>query len=135
MLTSEQMIATHPSPPLLDAEALRDCVEACYECVQACTTCADACLAEAGVADLTRCIRLDLDCADVCEVTGRLLSRQAHPDMELLRAQLQACIRACRVCAEECERHREHMDHCRMCAEACRRCEEACRRALASLEA
>ena len=33
---------------------------------QVCTACADACLGEDDVGELTRCIRLDLDCADLC---------------------------------------------------------------------
>ena len=35
-------------------------------------------------------------------------------------------IAACRLCAEECERHAAKMQHCRICGEACRRCERAC---------
>ena len=37
--------------------------------------CADDCLSEDDHADLVRCIRLDLDCADVCDATGRILTR------------------------------------------------------------
>jgi hypothetical protein len=39
---------------------------------------------------------------------------------------LEACAEACRICAEECERHAGDHEHCRVCAEACRRCEQAC---------
>ena len=78
------------------------------------------------MADLRRCIRLDLDCADVCEVTGRVLSRQTEYDAELTRAVLEACASACRRCGAECESHAGMHEHCRICAEACRRCEEAC---------
>jgi hypothetical protein len=44
--------------------------------------CADACLGEEKVEMLRRCIRLNLDCADVCNATGRMLSRQQEPDLE-----------------------------------------------------
>ncbi len=128
----QQMLATHPQPSRLDAAALTECIQACYDCAQTCTACADACLSEQQVQQLVRCIRLNLDCFDVCVTTGNLLSRQTHPEWSLLRAQLQACAEACRICGDECERHAKHMnmEHCRVCAEACRHCEEACNRLL-----
>jgi hypothetical protein len=122
----QEMLRTHPQPAT-DAGQLAACVAACYECAQTCTACADACLAEDMVAELRRCIRLNLDCADVCAATGALLSRQTEPEEAVLRAQLAACAEACRACGEECERHAGMHAHCRVCAEACRRCEEACR--------
>ena len=117
----QAMISTHPDVRGNTNEALIRCIEACYSCAQTCTSCADACLAEEMVADLRQCIRLNLDCADVCEATGRLISRQTEPDWSLLRAQLEACVAACQVCGAECERHAGHHEHCRVCAEACRR--------------
>ncbi|CAN5619631.1 four-helix bundle copper-binding protein [soil metagenome] len=127
----QQMLQTHPSPSPFDRAALLECIQACFECTQSCTSCADACLAEDKVKQLLRCIRLNLDCADVCDTMGRLLLRQSEPDMGLLRTQLQACAEACRVCGAECQQHAEHHEHCRVCAESCRRCEEACNRLLA----
>jgi hypothetical protein len=47
-----------------------------------CTGCSDACLAEPDVAELVRCIRLCLDCSDLCAVTARIVTRQiALPGM------------------------------------------------------
>jgi hypothetical protein len=128
----QQMLETHPRPPGLDRAALQECIEACFDCAQACTACADACLGEEQVQQLVRCIRLNLDCADICDTTGRVLSRQTEPEPALLRAQLQACAEACRACGVECERHAGHHEHCRVCAESCRRCEAACNRLLAA---
>ena len=109
------------------APAALACIRACYECVATCTACADACLAEDDVAHLVTCVRLNLDCADVCETTGRLIARPSARDADTLRIQLEACAAACRVCGEECARHGgEGMEHCRVCAEACRACAEAC---------
>jgi hypothetical protein len=116
------MLETHPQATA--NEALAHCVQQCVTCELACTSCADACLAEDHVQELTRCIRLNLDCADVCDATGRVLTRQTSPEPTLTRSMLEACAQACRVCAEECERH-DH-EHCRVCADACRRCEQAC---------
>jgi hypothetical protein len=130
----EQMIHTHPMSGDIDTAALVRCIEACFECAQTCTTCADACLSEDGDMDLTVCIRTDLDCADVCETTGRMLSRRTQPNWRLLRAQVEACAEACRVCGEECRKHADHHEHCRICGEACQRCEAACNELLQAIE-
>jgi hypothetical protein len=124
------MLEAHPRASQVDRRTLA-------ECVQACTACADACLAERELPMLVRCIRLNLDCADVCEATGRLVSRQTEPDRAIVRGQLQACVAACRACGAECERHAQgmQMEHCRVCAGACRRCAEACERLLAAIPA
>lgn len=77
---------------------------------------------------MVACIRLDLDCADVCTATSRVLSRQTACDTQVTRAVLEACATACRRCGDECSTHGEAgMEHCRVCAEAFRRCERACR--------
>ena len=69
------MLETYPKDlGGIDTQKLAECIEACFECAQTCTACADACLAEDMVAELTQCIRLNLDCADLCETTGRVLS-------------------------------------------------------------
>ena len=129
-MNTQQMISAHPdvkgdfSPPLMR------CIDACLACAQTCTSCADACLAETQVIDLRQCIRLDLDCADLCEATASLASRRTGSNEEVLLRSLEVCALACRRCAEECERHGQHHEHCRLCAEECRRCEHACRLAL-----
>jgi hypothetical protein len=107
-------------------------IEACSDAAQACTACADASLAGEDVAAMRACIRHDLDCADVCTATTRVLSRRNDGDEMLVHRLLTACVRACVSCAEECERHAEHHAHCAICAAACRRCEQACRRLLES---
>ncbi|WP_278255421.1 four-helix bundle copper-binding protein [Nocardioides convexus] len=85
------------------------------------------------VADLTKCIRTDLDCADICIATGNALSRHTGYDASLTSAFLEACATACNACGDECAQHAQMHEHCRICAEACRRCEEACRALIASL--
>jgi len=126
------MLASSPAPiPGVDVGLLASVAQSAFDCAQACTACANACLAEPSVADLVRCIRRNLHCADVCDATGRLVSRQESP--ELARAILEACLIACRLCAEECGAHAEMMTHCRICAEACRSCADACQELLAAL--
>jgi hypothetical protein len=133
MLTAE-MLRAHPAPANV---ALAGVIDELVACAQTCTACADACLGEhEHLGDLVRCIRLNLDCADVCEATARVLSRQTAFEPELARRLVEACAEACRVCGDECERHASMgMEHCRICAEACRRCERACRDAMSQLAA
>jgi hypothetical protein len=126
MSYAKQMLDTYPRGFNLDAGQLATAIEAAYDCAQACTACADACLSEDTVAQLVKCIQLNMNCADICAVAGRTLSRQTEYDANLTAALLEACVEACRSCAEECEGHAEHHEHCRVCAEACRRCEQAC---------
>jgi Domain of Unknown Function (DUF326) len=133
MSVASDMVKAYPAEINLDRELLARCVDACIACAQACTACADACLSEEMIDQLRKCIRSDLDCADICEVTGRVLSRHTGYDANLTRAQLQACAQACKSCGGECERHAEMHEHCRICAEACRRCEQACQEVLAAI--
>jgi hypothetical protein len=132
---TQQMVQTNPSQAPVEASTLVECIDACFDCEQACASCADACIGEGDVQMLARCIRLDLDCADVCDATGRILSRQTATEPQMLRASLQACAEACGLCAEECEKHTERHEHCRVCAEACRRCEQACNNTLSAIAA
>jgi len=133
-MTQMQMLETYPKDlGGIDRQKLADCIAVCFECAEACTACADACLAEDMVADLTKCIRTNLDCADICGTTGRTLSRHTGYDANLTRAFLEACAVACKACGDECAKHAEMHEHCRVCAEACRRCEQACRELLGSL--
>ena len=80
-----------------------------------------ACLDEEDVKAMTRCIKLDVDCADVCRITASSLSRGSEHGDHLLKE----CAEICSVCAEECEKH-SHMEYCRKCAEVCKHCADEC---------
>lgn len=135
MTRARQMLETNPGQTLVDTEKLSEAIDSCFECAQACTACADACLGEEDPGSLTRCIRLDLDCADLCDATGRVLSRQSAFEPQLARSAVEACARAVKLCGDECEQHASHHEHCRVCLEACRRCEEACNSLLSAMPA
>ena len=131
---ARQILDAYPREVDLDRDLLVRCIEACYDCADSCTQCADACLAEESVQELTTCIRLNLDCADICATTGRVVGRRTGYDAAVTGAMLRACIEACRTCADECEIHAAHgMEHCRVCAEECRRCEQECQALLATI--
>ncbi|HEX3477442.1 MAG TPA: four-helix bundle copper-binding protein [Kofleriaceae bacterium] len=129
--TVERMLRTHPEPAFAPADPLSTCIYACVESAQACTACADACIAEQDGA-LARCIRIALDCADLCHAAARVLSRQLAPDLGVVSMTLQLCATVCDACAYECRRHAATHAHCDVCAAACRRCIDACRHLLAT---
>jgi hypothetical protein len=133
MSYATRMLDTFPGTFNVDAGVLAATTDAVNDCAQACTGCADDDLSERDIAELTKCIRLNLDCADVCTATVRVISRQTEYDANLTRSLLEACATACKSCGDECQRHAEMHEHCRVCEEACRRCERACRQLLAAM--
>jgi hypothetical protein len=120
------MFRSHPEKPP-HAETMSRCIDSCFNCVETCTACADACLAERDIEYLVACVRLNLDCAAVCNATGNIMSRANKAGhRQLLEALLANCIAFCRACAAECARHADRHRHCHVCAEACTACAEAC---------
>jgi uncharacterized membrane protein len=123
MLTS---VTRQVLPTEIDAPSLRQAIAACLECQVICQMSADACANEADGTQLTRCLRLSLDCADLCVAVVRLLSRSGNTDVTALRALLEACASSCSACALECRKHAEQYEHCEICAQACEACARAC---------
>jgi uncharacterized membrane protein len=132
-MTAMTMMDTYPAEINLDRRKLADTIDALIECAEACTACADACLSESSVAELTKCVRTNLDCADVCGTTARVLSRHTGYDANISRTLLEACAMVCKSCGDECASHASMHEHCRVCAEACRACEQACLDLLAAM--
>ena len=133
MANAQAMLDSCPATVNVDTALLARAIEEALTCFQTCTACADACLSGEMVADLRTCIRTNLDCATTCAATVEVLSRHTGYDANITRGQLQACVNACRACADEYEKHAGHHDHCRICAEACRACEQACQALLAAI--
>lgn len=137
MTSAAAMLDTYPADlqdvGQADRRGLLRAIDLCYECAQACTACADACLQEDDVSDLLKVIRLSLDCADICETTGRVLSRHTGYEANLTRAMLEACAQACRSCGDECRQHARTHDQCRICADVCQRCERECQDLLTAM--
>ena len=128
-----QLLDTYPGTLNLDAGLLATTIDALTDCAQACTADADDDLSEPNVAEMVKCIRLCLDCADICGTTAGVTSRQTDYDANITRPLLEACVAACKSCGDECEQHAMMHAHCRVCAQACRRCEQACRDLLAAM--
>lgn len=110
----------------LHTAELANLIQAAIECAAACEACADACLEEEQ--DMTRCIRSDLDTADIAAATAKVVGRAGRsgaPWLDQVRVLQKAAVN----CAEECEKH--DTEHCAVCAQACRRAEQACQDLLA----
>src|SRR6516164_7336862 len=132
MSDARQMLDSYPRSVNVDAGVLAAAIDAVSDCAQACTADTDADLSEPNLAEMVTCIRLCLNCTDICTATAAVISRLAEYDPGTTRPLLEACVAICKSCGDECERH-AHMPHCRICAEACRRCERACRELLDAL--
>ena len=132
MSYARQMLDTYPRTLIVDAGLLAATIDALSDCAQACTADTDADLSESNLAEMVTCIRLCLNCTDICNATIGVISRLAEYDASATRPLLEACAAICERCGDECEQHAE-MPHCRVCAEACRRCERACRDLLDAL--
>ena len=110
-------------------EQNKQLLEALNNCAAECNHCTTTCLNEQDVKMLARCIKLDIDCAQICSLTASLIARNSEHGKHLLKE----CAEVCIACAEECEKHAKMgMEHCRKCAEACRACADACRTGVAA---
>src|ERR1700741_3607083 len=85
-------------------------------CVKDCNYCVAACLEEDDVKSLTECIKVCLDCKEICELAASYVARNS----ERAPLVLNLCADICDVCAAECGKYMHHMDHCRRCAEICK---------------
>ena len=126
MSYARQLLDTYPRTYRADEDLLATIIDALTDCAQACIADVSADLSEPQLAEMVTCIRLCLDCADICAASAAVVSRQAAFDPGVVRPLLEACAASCRSCGDECEHHAPHMPHCRVCLEACRRCERAC---------
>ena len=133
MSYARKMLDTSPSPVTFDKSLLAGVIDALSDCAQACVADADNDLSEHNVTEMVTCIRLCLNCADVCTATAGVITRQVEYDAGLTRPLLESCVAICKTCGDECERHAKMHAHCRVCGEACRRCEQACLELLRAL--
>ena len=102
---SRHMLDTYPGTCGVDAAVLAAAIDALSDCAQACTADVDADLSEQNLAEMVKCIRLCLDCTDVCTATLGVVSRQTHSNPAITRPLLEACVAVCKSCGDECERH------------------------------
>ncbi|MBC74605.1 MAG: four-helix bundle copper-binding protein [Halobacteriovoraceae bacterium] len=120
----DEMLKTHPMSD--QAKKVQNLMAKAVLCSTTCYTCADACLSQQETNKLTDCIRINLDCATICEATTQILARPASYNTSFAKKMIEACKEVCRACAEECEKHANMHEHCKICAQSCRTCVKAC---------
>ena len=114
---------------------LEECIRLCLECRTLCERCAAECnwLEMTGTA---KCTDLCRDCADICFLDARFMSRDSQFQFQTCAV----CADVCEACADECGRmaglHEGAIGQLlTRCAEACRRCAESCREMAAAADA
>lgn len=133
MTYAREMLDSYLPAVKVDPDTLATSIDALKDCAQTCAADVDADLGEPDVTEMVKCIRLCLDCADICTATVRITGRLGEYEAAVTRPLLEACVAVCAACGDECEQHAFHHEHCRVCASACRQCEQACQRLLAAL--
>ena len=91
MSYTRQLLDTQSRTFNVDADVLAAAIDALSDCIQACVADTDADLSEPNVAEMVTCIRLCLDCADICTAAG-VMSRQAGFDADVARPLLESCV-------------------------------------------
>ena len=99
MSCAKQLLDSYPGTLNADAGVLAATLDALSDCTQACAADADADLAEQNLAEMVTCIRLCLDCTDVCTATLGVVSRQTAYDPTITGPLLEACIATARAAA------------------------------------
>lgn len=102
-------------------EKNKELISMLNECAVECNHCTSACLEEQDVKMLAKCIKIEIDCAEICRLATSFLARGSEHADHILKE----CAEICEACAKECEKH-THMEHCKKCAEVCHKCAEAC---------
>jgi hypothetical protein len=96
--------------------------EQLLELLTRCMTACSRCLHMGVLEDpkMKECIRLAMDCGELCGLTARYIARDSAYGNELLSL----CSRVCKACEDAC-RMQEHVVM-QECAEACHACHLAC---------
>src|SRR5580692_12260968 len=80
MSYARQLLDTYPRTYRADEDLLAAVIDALTDCAQACVADVSADLNEPQLAEMVTCIRLCLDCADICAASAAVVSRQAAFD-------------------------------------------------------
>jgi hypothetical protein len=80
MSYARQMLDAYPVTVTVDADMLAATIDAVSDCAQACTADTDADLSEQILAEMVTCVRLCLNCTDICTATAGVIGRLAEYD-------------------------------------------------------
>jgi hypothetical protein len=101
MSYARKMLEAHPQSLDIKIGPLADVLDALTECAQTCMADSYADLVEPNATEMTRCIRLCLDCVDICTASIGVLSRSTHFDASVTEPLLEACVAVCKSCGDE----------------------------------
>ena len=103
------------------ANDYQKCIDACNRCAQACYECFEACLSEADVRARTKCIKMLVECAQMCQMSAAGMASNGR----FIKEHCNLCATVCDACAQECNMFKDQ--HCKQCAQECRTCAQECR--------
>ncbi|KEO75293.1 ferredoxin [Anditalea andensis] len=99
----------------------QDCIAACNDCAFYCDLAATACLKQLDMANMARCIELDMYCAEICRAAVSFMIKEDEFSTEICKI----CAEICENCAQECDNYLSIPFQ--ECAAACRKCATTCR--------
>jgi hypothetical protein len=100
----------------MDMSVMQECLEAAVACEQACIMCADSMSGQ----DMSRCVSMCANTADMAKTMVRAMLRPNGTHMESMMAMHMASVTTAAACADECMKHADMSEDARLCAEACR---------------
>jgi hypothetical protein len=118
----------------LDSVQVEALSQSLQSCRAVCGNCADAWLARSPLSsEALRCIRMIVDCADLCAAAGELLPFYEEANPIVLRGHLVTCAVSCERAARELLRSGQ--PNVTACVSACSNAATGCRRAISLLPA
>ncbi|WP_353893090.1 four-helix bundle copper-binding protein [Proteinivorax hydrogeniformans] len=103
------------------------CIEILLKCARACEESFDMSLQQPDIRERADCLKILTDCAEMCAMTARFMSRNSEFNKELCYLTMDVC----QTCAEECNRFKDQ--HSQGCAEICLQCIDECKRIVAGM--
>ncbi|MEQ8156012.1 MAG: four-helix bundle copper-binding protein [Clostridiaceae bacterium] len=106
----------------MTVNSYQKCIDECNRCAQACYECFEACINEPDLNARRGCIKMLIECAQMCQMSSGFMSMNG----KYAKEHCTMCATICDECAKECNMFRD--DHCQKCAQECRTCADECRR-------
>jgi hypothetical protein len=100
------------------------CIDDCLACFQECMSCIPHCLSQGGKHVEPSHIKLMMACAEMCNVSAKLMQLQSEFAFE----HCQLCAKICDACADSCSKIDPDDSMMQRCAEMCRQCADSCRK-------
>lgn len=111
---------------LSESTSVEQCLETLQRCQTVCETCSNSRVARSAMGTaVLRCLRLIVQCAELCRDTAAILASAQLANPAAVRNHVRSCAIACDRCQREIERAgflwaEECMDACARSAAACR---------------